>query len=121
MEKYLGNWSSKSDMCNDFGIDLGEDVHIIIASYDTPEYEGYAFVLYEQNGKLYEVNGSHCSCFGLEDQWEPEETTIQAIKHIYENGSKWSSFNSYCGDNCNELREVIGQFLQSSSGEPPLN
>jgi len=54
---------------------------ILLASYGTPSYEGYAFVLARKEGKLYEVNGSHCSCYGLEDQWDPEETTIEALRH----------------------------------------
>jgi len=36
-------------------------------------------VLFKRGGKLYDVNGSHCSCFGLEDQWLPEETTVAAL------------------------------------------
>jgi hypothetical protein len=36
-------------------------------------------VIFEKDGKLWEVNGSHCSCYGLEGQWQPEETTWEAI------------------------------------------
>lgn len=54
---------------------------ILLASYGTPSYEGYAFVLFKRDGKLWEVNGSHCSCYGLEDQWKPEETTTAALRH----------------------------------------
>jgi len=49
------------------------------AEYDCPSYSGYAVVVFERDGKLFEVHGSHCSCFGLEDQWGPEETTWEAI------------------------------------------
>lgn len=56
------------------------DDEILFALYDTPAYEGYALVLYERDGKLYEVHGSHCSCYGLEGQWQPEETTWAALK-----------------------------------------
>ena len=35
--------------------------HILFASYGTDNYSGDAFVLFEQGGKLYEVNASHCS------------------------------------------------------------
>ena len=45
----------------------------------TPAYEGYALLVYERGGKLYEVNGAHCSCHGLEDQWAPEETSWGAL------------------------------------------
>lgn len=31
-----------------------------------------AFIVFERNGEIWEVNGSHCSCYGFEGQWEPE-------------------------------------------------
>lgn len=57
-----------------------EENNILFASYGTDNYSGDAFVLFEKDGKLYEVNGSHCSCYGLEGQFEPEETTLEAIE-----------------------------------------
>jgi hypothetical protein len=59
--------------------DFPTDDEIIIASYGHEGYEGDAFVLFERGGRLFEVHGSHCSCYGLEDQWGPEETTWEAI------------------------------------------
>jgi hypothetical protein len=53
---------------------------IIIAVYETEPYEGTAMVLFEQDGKLFEVHASHCSCMGLEGQWGAEETTWEALK-----------------------------------------
>jgi hypothetical protein len=64
-----------------------QSMNVLLASYGTPSYEGYAFVLFSRDGKLYEVNGSHCSCYGLENQWSPEETTVEALRHRLENGS----------------------------------
>ena len=49
------------------------------AEYGGGGYEGWALVIFERDGKLYEVNGSHCSCMGLESQWEPEETSWRAL------------------------------------------
>lgn len=46
--------------------------NLIVAAYDTPSYEGYALVIYYENNKYWLVEGSHCSCYGLEDQWSPE-------------------------------------------------
>lgn len=67
------------------------DAHVIIAAYDCPDYEGAAFVLFQRDGKLYEVHGSHCSCYGLEGQWEPEETSVEAIRlrpeHSYQHAA----------------------------------
>jgi hypothetical protein len=47
--------------------------------YAPGSYCGSAITVWEKDGKLFEANGSHCSCFGLEDQWSPEETTWLAL------------------------------------------
>ena len=70
-------------LAGDFYIDGSEldGVGIIYASYSCDDYShGEAFVLFEKDGVLYEVNGSHCSCHGLEDQWDPEETSVAALR-----------------------------------------
>lgn len=56
-------------------------INILFASYGQDNYSGDAFVLYEQEGKLFEVNASHCSCYGLEGQFDPEETTLEVLRH----------------------------------------
>jgi hypothetical protein len=95
MSVYFGQFSSLEDVADEFSgsgyYDGGniskEDIlntlrsaKVLYALYGTPSYEGYGFVLYEKDGKLYEVNGSHCSCYGLEGQWSPEETSWEALK-----------------------------------------
>lgn len=57
-----------------------EGAEVLFAAYGGRGYEGSAFVLYRKDGKLYEVNGSHCSCNGLEGQWSPEETNLESLK-----------------------------------------
>lgn len=32
-----------------------------------------------KDGKLYEVHGGHCSCYGFEGQFEPEDTTAAVM------------------------------------------
>lgn len=63
-----------------------EGAKILYAVYDQGCYEGSAFVLFSRDGKLYEVNGSHCSCYGLETQFDPEETSVEALEHRLTNG-----------------------------------
>lgn len=60
-------------------VEWREGVTFIYADYETYDYEGHSFVVFMKNGKLYEVNGSHCSCNGLEDCWQPEETSFAAL------------------------------------------
>jgi len=52
---------------------------VYLAYYGHGSYDGTSLVIFEHNGILYEVNASHCSCYGLEGQWAPEETNWKAI------------------------------------------
>lgn len=87
---FLGDWApdnmqggdtSLERMCREYQIDPKalEDCEILMAYYCYEDYSGSSMVVYIQNGTLYEVNASHCSCNGLEGQWEPEETSAAAI------------------------------------------
>lgn len=64
-----------------------ETRNILFASYNQANYSGDAWVLFEEDGELYEVNGSHCSCYGLEGQWEPEIVTLEELEYRLTNGS----------------------------------
>lgn len=80
-------FADAADVFGQFNVseDEQKDVEFIYAFYNQECYEGSAFVLFVRKDKLYEVNGSHCSCFGLEDQWSPEETSVEALnkRNIY--------------------------------------
>lgn len=77
---YFGYFESRDDVAKEFRANIPDSVEILFAAYGSGGYDGDAFVLYREGGRLYEVNGSHCSCYGLEDQWEPEETTVESLK-----------------------------------------
>lgn len=93
MQKYFGSWAKHEDVEPSWVESkwngknyvyptiegFPTDGEILFASYGGASYEGDAFVLYARDGKLYEASGSHCSCFGLEGQWAPEETTVEAL------------------------------------------
>ena len=53
---------------------------VLFAYYSYEDYSGLSLVVFSKNGLLYEVNGSHCSCNGLEGQWNPEETTFAFLE-----------------------------------------
>ena len=104
---FLHNWSSESEVYKDFAIEPKADAKILFASYNEHCYEGNAFVLLAQAGKLFEINGSHCSCFGLEKQFEPEETTIEALRHRLIEGRMGQG--CYAGNEYSyELKEFLG-------------
>ena len=106
METYLGNWSCKADVENDFAVKLEKNVHILVASYEYGDYEGSAFVLFKQGRKYFEVNGGHCSCNGLEEQWDPEETSLQAIRHRVKEGNLGSSLYGHEGEVLAEMAKL---------------
>jgi hypothetical protein len=90
----------------DVAIKEWENINILFASYGYESYSGDAFVLVEIDGKLNEVNGGHCSCYRLEGQWEPEETTLEALQHRLINGRLGRK--DYAG---NEFHEELKVFL----------
>lgn len=57
------------------------DGEILVALYSYADYSGNAIVIgRDEAGELFEVHGSHCSCYGLEGQWEPEPTSFAALQ-----------------------------------------
>ncbi len=112
MRKHFGNWESDEDVLCDFGISDWEltGLKILFAHYDVHGYDGRAFVLLRgATGRLYEVSGSHCSCYGLEGCWEPEATTAAAIKSRLDSG--------YFGKNWEDLDREALYALVSKAGE----
>lgn len=108
---FLHDWKDKNDLIEDFEIKNKEtrnleNLNILFASYNYENYSGEAWVLFEQNGKLYEVNGSHCSCYGLEGQWNPEETTLEELKYRLVKGTFGEDDWSY-----NNFRKELLVFL----------
>jgi hypothetical protein len=69
-----------------------------------------SFFLFRQGGKLWEVHGSHCSCYGFEDQWLPEETSLVALKDRAEKGNVF-----YCGgydNNSTVNQKLVAEFVK---------
>lgn len=73
-------FNDEADVAANFQVPVSQVQGVIAALYGYESYEGSAVVLVVRDGKLYEANGSHCSCNGLEDQWGLEETTVEALR-----------------------------------------
>lgn len=109
-EAFVGGFNDAADVLGQFAAEPnaldGAEIHL--AWYGFGSYDGEACIIYTQGGKLYEVNGSHCSCDGLEGQWSPEETTWEALAHIFRNGTKFGSDYSSDEDKARaRLRELV--------------
>ena len=107
---FKDNWedSKFEGMMEDFEEDSEKwkDIEVIYAIYSYGCYEGDAFVLFKRDGKLYEVNAGHCSCYGLERQWEPEETSIEELRHRMDKGQLGRNY--YDGDDfAGELKQIL--------------
>lgn len=104
---YFGNFNSKEEVAKEFDIKLDDSIKILFAEYVPGNWCGEAFVLFIKDRKLYEVNGDHCSCHELQGQWEPEETSFEAVRHYLEEGSK---FEDYSGKDA--LKDIIDSRLK---------
>jgi hypothetical protein len=70
----------------------------------------------KETGMVYEMHGSHCSCYGFEGQFRLEETTIEALKSRVEHArsrneedeDEYSIFciGGYDGDSTNNAKAV---------------
>ncbi len=96
---YHGNFEDQADMLSRFEVDSEtlKGATVLFAAYDC-DYDGEALVVYRQKRKLYEVNASHCSCYGLEGQWDPEETSVEALRHRIDKGTLGFMLGGYTAD-----------------------
>lgn len=80
-----------------------EEPRYVFAEYQTPSYEGYSTVITSSDGRKFEVvEGSHCSCYGLEGQWEPTEHTKDEIEKMM--GATYGFFHDH--------RDELGKWLK---------
>lgn len=127
MKKYFGLFSSYEKMVEEFGYAgyaYDEDGNfrkskvkppsgmppksdILIACYEYESYSGSCFVLFQTADKLYLVSGGHCSCNGLEGQWDPSPTTWEAL-------AKWNfDHHVYSTEAEETMRKLIAKNLKN--------
>jgi hypothetical protein len=82
MSEYIQEFSNNEDILSNYKAspDALDGCTVHLAWYGYGSYCGQSLVIFEKDGELFEVNGGHCSCNGLEGQWEPEETSWGALK-----------------------------------------
>lgn len=68
---YIGfdDWQDVEDQ---FVAALGPEPEVIYARYEHGGYEGHAIIIFKRGDQWFCVFGAHCSCYGLEGQWEEE-------------------------------------------------
>lgn len=104
---YLNAFSDENDLLEQFSISASDidGYTVLLASYDQGWYEGAAFVLLEHNEskELFTVYASHCSCYGLEGQFDMEPASIEQIEKLLD-----MDYNQFESASCSaELRKLI--------------
>lgn len=89
----------------EFDIVKTEPEVIYAGYYDDYGYSGDAVVLYKEDGKLWYVDGGHCSCYGLEGQWDPDEVTVEQITHMIKE-SKYGYFANHREELLSAVKEL---------------
>jgi hypothetical protein len=108
MKKYYDEFESWEDIQKEFGerndrpLTIPEPNGNVLASYTWEDYEGDANVLYRDNDRIFYVDGGHCSCYGLEGQWHPEEYTTETLAGQVER-AKYGFFK----DRADEIKELF--------------
>ena len=102
MQVYEGSFGSWSDVCREFQEVLDSPDEVLLAVYDAHAYEGYADVIYRVGDRYFWASGSHCSCYGLEDQWDPEEYSAELLIEALRRGDHF-----YWSEDSAALRDAV--------------
>lgn len=84
--QFFGDWGNEADVARDFQDDSVLDFDIIVAWYTYEDYSGSAYVIARKGDQLFETSGGHCSCYGLEGQWQPAAITLAYLNQRLERG-----------------------------------
>lgn len=92
MSVYLEEFNNWNDVLQEFALPANTpEPADVFAAYEIDSNEGYAVVIIRKPNNLFDViEGYHCSCYGLEGQFEPtEDVPLDALKkmfhtHIYD-------------------------------------
>lgn len=87
---------------------------VLVAYESVGDYgcDSSSFFLFKdkETGMLYELHGSHCSCFGFEGQFQLEESNAAALKLRVQNGGGVFYTGGYdysSADNIKTINEYI--------------
>lgn len=89
---YLDNFDCREDVEREFEVKLDDECEILLAIYTYGDYDGDAMVIGRRGETLFMMEASHCSCYGLEGQWNEDETSLATLKYMLENGKIFHRF-----------------------------
>ena len=114
-----GNHSwERGDIANHFQTDIGPEPKFVYAVYSTPAYSGSATILFKRGRYWYEVEGGHCSCYGLEDQWRPQKINPNDHLKAVKNGKCYLVVADREGDHPEATQENFDKWLKKVTRNP---
>ena len=81
------------------------DHEILFATYEQGSYDGHSVVIFKRNNILYLVDAGHCSCYGLEGLFNPDETDWGMLITL--------NATSMCWDFESDARDALYNLLAS--------
>ncbi len=103
----IEDWKRMQDS---FEMDEPFPDEILYAEYECEYYEGWADVIYRNGDKFYWARGSHCSCYGLEGQWDPEEYSAELFVAVWERGN----YTQYRPHIPSSVLDRVKEFLENN-------
>ena len=77
---YVQDFDNLEDVYTEFGINEINGLPLYM-EYSQGSYEGSSNCWFDKDGQLMYNYASHCSCYGLEGQWDPETYyPVQLVK-----------------------------------------
>lgn len=77
----MNTWNDIIDAFSSYEekLDIPPPDELLFYAYEHENYEGYALVIFRNGPLYYYVYGSHCSCYGLEGQFQPEQFNTKEV------------------------------------------
>ena len=71
----------KNEIARQFEISTEElrGFRILFEGHAEEDYSDSILLILRKDGALFEVEASHCSCYGFEGMWNPRKTTVGAL------------------------------------------
>lgn len=102
----------REDVASEFDIDKSilQDVEFLICYMSVGSWgcDSSSFYIGKRGNQVFEVNGSHCSCYGFEGQWDEE--IIKTKEEMLSLAERWNflgGYDSNPSENENAIKERI--------------
>lgn len=100
-------------------VEFPDHLHIFYSYYSYENYSGYGFLwgYNEETDTFFNNSGSHCSCYGLEGQWDIEDYTFEEMKAVIERQIEQYDPSGYVSSSDKSEYEARIELLKTILGE----